>query len=108
MAYSGSVDGQAPDTDAGVAAQRLRQLRTSLDLSQEQLAHRLGVSFATVNRWEAGRTGMSARALRALAEFEAQATASPPPGSLPVPHSSFVGRETELAELFTRCGARPG
>jgi DNA-binding transcriptional regulator YiaG len=40
------VDGEAPDTDAGNAAERLRQLRTSLDLSQEQLAHRLGVSFA--------------------------------------------------------------
>src|SRR5213078_4014588 len=30
LAYSGYVDGEAPDTDAGVAAQRLRQLRTSL------------------------------------------------------------------------------
>ncbi len=104
MAYSGYVDGEAPDTDAGVAAQRLRQLRTSLALSQEQLAHRLGVSFATVNRWEAGRTRMSARALRALAEFEAQATASSP---LPVPHSSFVGREAELAELFVLLRGRP-
>jgi len=32
-----TVDGEAPGTDAGVAAQRLRQLRTSLALSQEQL-----------------------------------------------------------------------
>jgi predicted ATPase/DNA-binding CsgD family transcriptional regulator/DNA-binding XRE family transcriptional regulator len=94
------VDGEAPDTDAGNAAERLRQLRTSLNLSQEQLAHRLGVSFATVNRWESGRTRMSARTGRALAEFEDRATASGPPRSLPVPHSSFVGRETELAELF--------
>ena len=100
MAYAGSVDGEAPDTDAGNAAERLRQLRTSLNLSQEQLAHRLGVSFATVNRWESGRTRMSPRAERALADFEARATASGPPRSLPVPHSSFVGRETELAELF--------
>jgi len=94
------VDGQAPGPDGGYAAQRLRQLRASLDLSQEQLAHRLGVSFATVNRWESGRTRMSARAARALAEFEARATASGPPRALPVPHSSFVGREAELAELF--------
>src|SRR5262245_66357374 len=51
---------------------------------------------------------MSARALRALAEFEAQATAgSPPPGTLPVPHSSFVGREAELAELFVLLRGRP-
>jgi len=100
LAYAGYVDGEAPDADVASAAQRLRKLRTTLDLSQEQLAHRLGVSFATVNRWEAGRTRMSARAERALAEFEARAT-NPVPGQLPVPHSSFVGREAELAELFT-------
>lgn len=92
------MDGEAPDADVASAAQRLRQLRTSLDLSQEQLAHRLGVSFATVNRWEAGHTRMSARAQRALAEFEARSIPlSPVP--VPVPHSSFVGRESELAEL---------
>ena len=28
--------------------------RANLDLTQEQLAERLGVSFATVNRWEGG------------------------------------------------------
>ncbi|MDR1163387.1 MAG: N-6 DNA methylase [Candidatus Accumulibacter sp.] len=32
----------------------LRSLRARLALTQEQLAERLGVSFATVNRWEAG------------------------------------------------------
>ncbi|MDR2031833.1 MAG: helix-turn-helix transcriptional regulator [Azoarcus sp.] len=32
----------------------LRALRTRLALTQEQLAARLGVSFATDNRWEAG------------------------------------------------------
>lgn len=31
---------------------RLRRLRTRLGLSQEALARLLGVSFATVNRWE--------------------------------------------------------
>jgi type I restriction enzyme M protein len=50
-------------------------LRASLGLSQEQLARRLGVSFATVNRWEAGRTRMSARASLALAKFEAEIAA---------------------------------
>ncbi len=34
----------------------LRALRTKLNLSQEQLAERLDVSFATVNRWESGKT----------------------------------------------------
>src|SRR5580704_2306700 len=54
------------------AGARLRRLRAARGLSQEQLAHLLGVSFATVNRWETGRTQMSARARRALADFEAR------------------------------------
>jgi type I restriction enzyme M protein len=33
---------------------QLRALRNKLNLSQEELAGRLGVSFATVNRWEGG------------------------------------------------------
>src|SRR5215210_7770640 len=36
--------------------QELRTLRDALNLSQEQLAARLGVSFATVNRWETGKS----------------------------------------------------
>jgi predicted ATPase/DNA-binding XRE family transcriptional regulator len=87
------VAGDPPD-----AAARIQRLRANLGLSQEQLARRLGVSFATVNRWESGRTQMSARASRALAEFEARA-GGPPPAGLPVPQSSFLGRARELAEL---------
>jgi len=34
---------------------RVRLLRTALNLSQEELAARLNVSFATVNRWEGGK-----------------------------------------------------
>ena len=34
----------------------LRATRASLDLTQQQLAERLGVSFATVNRWEGAAT----------------------------------------------------
>ncbi len=88
---------------ADSVAARLRALRGSLGLSQEQLARRLGVSFATVNRWESGRTGLSDRALAALTELEAQAAARPADGdttsALPLARSSFVGREDELAEL---------
>jgi non-specific serine/threonine protein kinase len=81
-------------------AARIQRLRTRLGLSQEQLARQLGVSFATVNRWESGRTQMSARASRALAEFEARAAADgPPTAGLPVAQSSFIGRATELTEL---------
>ncbi len=32
----------------------LQSIRAKLDLTQEQLAERLGVSFATINRWEGG------------------------------------------------------
>ena len=52
---------------------RLRGLRARLGLSQEKLARRLGVSFATVNRWESGRSGMSPRAIEALRELEREA-----------------------------------
>lgn len=34
----------------------LRVIRAELDLTQTELAERLGVSFATVNRWEGGST----------------------------------------------------
>lgn len=37
-----------------VTAATIRAIRARLDLTQEQLADRLGVSFATVNRWEGG------------------------------------------------------
>jgi len=85
--------------------ERLRNLRHSLGLSQEQLARRLDVSFVTVNRWESGRTQISAKAAAALAELEAGAnstansTANNGSTALPVARSSFVGRERELAEL---------
>ena len=85
---------------ADSAAARLRALRSSLGLSQEQLARRLGVSFATVNRWESGRTRLSARGAVALAELDAHAAAlRADVAALPVAGSSFVGRERELAEV---------
>jgi predicted ATPase/DNA-binding CsgD family transcriptional regulator/DNA-binding XRE family transcriptional regulator/Tfp pilus assembly protein PilF len=85
---------------ADSAAARLRALRTSLGLSQEQLARRLGVSFASVNRWESGRTRLSAMAAVKLAELEAHAAAlRADTAALPVAGSSFVGRERELAEV---------
>jgi type I restriction enzyme M protein len=78
--------------DAESVAARLRILRDSLGLSQEQLARRLGVSFATVNRWESGRTQLSPRAKAALAELEAQHARSRHADQLPLAQSSFVGR----------------
>ncbi len=51
----------------------LRAIRASLDLTQEQLAERLGVSFATVNRWEGGVTGPQKAAREAIASLAADA-----------------------------------
>src|ERR1700719_1191242 len=64
----------------------LRLIRTKLNLSQEQLAERLGVSFATVNRWEGGMNApqrAAQAAIAALAE-EAGLDAENPQGSLPL------------------------
>ncbi|HEY2316038.1 MAG TPA: tetratricopeptide repeat protein [Streptosporangiaceae bacterium] len=89
--------------DADSVAARLRLLRSSLGLSQEQLARRLGVSFASVNRWESGRTRLTVRAATAIAALEADLAATSQRTSgidaLPVAQTSFVGRARELAEL---------
>src|SRR5215471_15998328 len=60
-------------TDVSPTPSLLRAIRTQLEITQEQLAERLGVSFATVNRWEGGantpqkaaRTAIEALALEA-------------------------------------------
>src|SRR6516225_9332105 len=41
-------------TDPQTIATLLQAIRAALDLTQAELADRLSVSFATVNRWEAG------------------------------------------------------
>ena len=59
----------------------LRAIRAELDLTQEQLADRLGVAFATVNRWEgaaarpqkAAREAIAALAVEAGLDMEAVA-----------------------------------
>lgn len=47
----------------------IRTLREGLNLSQEALAHRLGVSLFTVYRWEAGKTHPNMLARRELGLF---------------------------------------
>jgi putative transcriptional regulator len=44
----------------------IREIRDKLNLSQEQLANRLGVSYVTVNRWEKGKTKPSPLALEKI------------------------------------------
>ena len=52
--------------------QTLQAIRAKLDLTQEQLAERLGVSFATVNRWEGGVTMPQKAARTAIAALAAE------------------------------------
>ena len=51
----------------------LQAIRGRLDLTQEQLAERLGVSFATVNRWEGGVATPQKAARTAIAALAAEA-----------------------------------
>ncbi len=50
----------------------LQAIRATLDLTQEQLAERLGVSFTTVNRWEGGATTPQKAARTAIAALAAE------------------------------------
>ena len=45
---------------------KIKSIRQQLKLSQEELAHKLGVSFTSVNRWENGQTKPSKLARRQL------------------------------------------
>lgn len=47
----------------------IKYIRNSVNLSQQRFAHELGVSFATVNRWENGKTMPSSLTQNALYEF---------------------------------------
>ena len=55
----------------------LQAIRARLDLTQEQLAERLGVSFATVNRWEGGVTMPQKAARTAIAGLAAEVGIDP-------------------------------
>lgn len=50
-------------------SEKIKQVRNKLKLSQEDLAHELGVSFATINRWENGNYNPSRLAKKVFDEF---------------------------------------
>ena len=60
-------------TDSQDIPATLRAVRASLDLTQQQLAERLGVSYATVNRWEGGANRPQKAAQEAIAALAAEA-----------------------------------
>jgi DNA-binding transcriptional regulator YiaG len=47
----------------------VKEVRRQLALSQEELAHALGVSFATVNRWENAKSVPSKLAQQRFEQF---------------------------------------
>ncbi len=71
----------------------LHAVRAKLDLTQEQLAERLGVAFATVNRWEGGVTMPQRAARTAIAALAAEAG---------VDTAEAAVHETESAARITR------
>ena len=50
-------------------AEKVKLVRTELKLSQEDLARELGVSFATINRWENSSYNPSRLAKKAFEDF---------------------------------------
>lgn len=50
-------------------SKKVKAVRQVLKLSQEELAHKLGVSFATINRWENGSYSPSRLAKKAFDDF---------------------------------------
>ena len=71
----------------------LQAIRAKLNLTQEQLGDRLGVSFATVNRWEGGGTMPQKAARTAIAALATEAGIDPEAPDFD---------ETESAVLVTR------
>lgn len=89
---------------------QIRQLRKELELTQQQLAERLGVSFVTLNRWENGQSKPSAMGQTKLKELlaEHERRFSPLPATAPsglaeaqadTPKLDFLGDANALRVL---------
>ena len=83
---------------------RVRSVRERLELTQAQLAERIGVSFATVNRWENGQNRPARLAWRQILDLEAGLT----PGagepettttSTPAPELDFTARPAVVSAV---------
>lgn len=57
------------DSEKKLTSDFIKSSRLQLKLTQEELAERLGVSFATVNRWENGQAQPSKLARRQIDQF---------------------------------------
>ena len=83
----------------------LRTIRARLDLTQQQLADRLGVSFATVNRWEGGMTKPQKAAQEAIAALAAEAEFGE--AEAPIEPTDAAARVTRRRAKATRRTASP-
>ena len=72
----GQLIGKSPTDDY---PDRIKRLRGSLGLTQQALADRLGVSFATVNRWENAQSKPSQLSWNQLRQLELGGTEESPP-----------------------------
>ena len=86
-------------TDRQSVSPTLQAIRARLDLTQEQLAERLGVSFATVNRWEGGATMPQKAARTAIAALASE---------VGIDSTEPVVDEAESAARVTRRRSRRG
>ncbi|MYN67298.1 MAG: DUF3883 domain-containing protein [Acidobacteria bacterium] len=83
---------------------RVKSVRERLDLTQVQLAERIGVSFATVNRWENGQTKPARLAWRQIIDLEAglaPADSKPEAAAAPTaaPPLDFTARPTAVTAV---------
>jgi len=80
-------------TDSAAISTTLYAIRAQLDLTQEQLASRLGVSFASINRWEGGGAKPQKAARDAIAALATEAGLDPAdPGVAPAEAATRVTR----------------
>lgn len=56
-----------------VKAEEIKRLRESFGMTQEDFAHELGVTFATVNRWENHKAVPSRLAVKVLDQLKEKA-----------------------------------
>lgn len=75
------------DTENQGSAILVRKIRQQLTISQEDLARQLGVSYATVNRWE---NGLSKPSKLAKARLEAFCVKMIRQGKLVLPESENI------------------
>ena len=83
----------------------LRAIRARLDLTQQELADRLGVSFATINRWEGGTTKPQKAAREAITALATEAELNEAEAA--VEPTEAAARVTRRRAKSTRRAASP-